>query len=54
MNASATLKMSQAELSVLRINHTAWLEPNAPTLKKRTYEHQSTVLPDGIPVGIGQ
>jgi hypothetical protein len=30
------------------------LRPHAPTLKERTYEHQPTVLPRNIPVGIGQ
>ncbi|MBD1887398.1 hypothetical protein [Microcoleus vaginatus] len=29
-------------------------EGYAPTLKERTYEHQPTALPGGIPVGIGR
>jgi hypothetical protein len=41
-------------VSVLAIDHTAWLRPHARTLKERTYEHQPTALPHGIPVGIGQ
>ncbi|MEG4808136.1 transposase [Microcoleus sp. F8-D3] len=41
-------------MSVLAIDHTAWLRPHARTLKERTYEHQPTALPHGIPVGIGQ
>jgi hypothetical protein len=44
--------MSQVERPVLAIDHTAWLRPHAPTLKERTYEHQPTALPHGIPVGI--
>ena len=47
-------QMSQVERPVLAIDHTAWLRPHARTLKERTYEHQPTALPDGIPVGIGQ
>ncbi|MEG4817581.1 hypothetical protein [Microcoleus sp. K5-D4] len=47
-------QMSQVERPVLAIDHTAWLRPHAPTLKERTYEHQPTPLPHGIPVGIGQ
>ena len=46
--------MSQVERPVLAIDRTAWLRPHAPTLKERTYEHQPTALPHGIPVGIGQ
>jgi hypothetical protein len=46
--------MSQVERPVLAIDHTAWLRPHAPTLKERTYEHQPTAVPHGIPVGIGQ
>jgi len=34
--------------------HTAWLRPHAPTLKERTYEHQPTASPHGLPVGIAQ
>jgi len=48
-------QMSQVERPVLAIDHhTAWLRPHARTLKERTYEHQPTALPHGIPVGIGQ
>ncbi len=47
-------QMSQVERPVLAIDRTAWLRPHAPTLKERTYEHQPTALPHGIPVGIGQ
>ena len=47
-------QMSQGERPVLAIDHTAGLKPYAPTLKERTYEHQPTALPHGIPVGIGQ
>ena len=35
-------------------DHTAWLRPHAPTLTERTYEHQPTASPRGIPVGIAQ
>jgi hypothetical protein len=47
-------QMSQVERPVLAIDRTAWLRPHAPTLRERTYEHQPTALPHGIPVGIGQ
>ena len=47
-------QISQVERPVLAIDHTAWLRPHAHTLKERTYEHQPTALPQGIPVGIGQ
>ena len=47
-------QMSEVERPVLAIDHTAWLRPHARTLKERTYEHQPTALPHGIPVGIGQ
>jgi hypothetical protein len=47
-------QMSQVERPLLAIDHTAWLRPHAPTLKERTYEHQPTATPHGIPVGIGQ
>jgi hypothetical protein len=47
-------QMSQVELPLLAIDHTAWLRPHARPLKERTYEHQPTALPHGIPVGIGQ
>jgi hypothetical protein len=47
-------QMSQVERPVLAIDHTTWLRPHVPTLKERTYEHQPTALPHGIPVGIGQ
>jgi hypothetical protein len=47
-------QMSQVERPVLAIDHTAWFRPHAPTLKERTYEHQATALPHGIPVGMGQ
>ena len=47
-------QMSQVERPLLAIDHTAWLRPHARTLKERTYEHQPTALPHGIPVGIGQ
>jgi len=47
-------QMLQVERPVLAIDHTAWLRPHARTLKERTYEHQPTALPHGIPVGIGQ
>jgi len=47
-------QMSQVERPVLAIDRTAWLRPDAPTLKERTYEHQPTASPHGIPVGIGQ
>ena len=47
-------QISQVERPVLAIDHTAWLRPHACTLKERTYEHQPTALPHGIPVGIGQ
>ena len=47
-------QMSQVERPLLAIDHTAWLRPDAPTLKERTYEHQPTASPHGVPVGIGQ
>jgi len=47
-------QMLQVERPVLAIDPTAWLRPHARTLKERTYEHQPTALPHGIPVGIGQ
>ena len=47
-------QLLQVERPVLAINHTAWLRPHARTLKERTYEHQPTASPHGIPVGIGQ
>jgi hypothetical protein len=47
-------QLSHVERPVLAIDHTAWLRPHAPTLKERTYEHQPTALPHGIPVGICQ
>jgi len=47
-------QMSQVERALLAIYRTAWFRPHAPTLKERTYEHQPTATPHGIPVGIGQ
>jgi hypothetical protein len=47
-------QMSKVKRPVLALDHTAWLRPHAGTLKERTYEHQATALPHGIPVGIGQ
>ena len=47
-------QMSEVERPVLAIDLTAWLRPHAGTLKERTYEHQPTALPHGIPVGIGR
>jgi hypothetical protein len=47
-------QIPQVKRPVLAIDHTAWLRPHAPTLKERTYEHQPTALPHGIPVGIGR
>jgi hypothetical protein len=47
-------QMSQVERPVLALDRTAWLRPHARSLKERTYEHQPTALPHGIPVGIGQ
>jgi hypothetical protein len=47
-------QMSEVERPVLAIDHTAWLRPHARTLKERTYEHQPTALPHGIPVGLGR
>jgi hypothetical protein len=47
-------QMSQVERPILAIDHTAWLRTHARTLKERTYEHQPTALPHGIPIGIGR
>ena len=47
-------QMSEVERPLLALDRTAWLRPYAPTLKERTYEHQPTALPYGIPVGIGR
>jgi len=41
------------ERPILAVDHTAWVRPDAPTLRERTYEHQATAIDANKPIGIG-
>ena len=41
------------ERPILAVDHTAWVRPDAPTLRERTYEHQATAIHGNKPIAIG-
>jgi hypothetical protein len=47
------LQMSGVERPILAVDHTAWVRPDAPTLRERTYEHQATAIHGNKPIAIG-
>ncbi len=46
-------QMSEVERPILAVDRTAWVRPDAPTLRERTYEHLAPGIHGNKPIAIG-